>query len=67
MNPTDYLAQDLVGLAGLISSRQVSAAEVVDAALSRLEAVNPKLNAVTLSLADSALRWREPRPPPARG
>ena len=54
MNPADYLAQDLVGLAGLISSRQVSAAEVVDAALARLEAVNPKLNAVTLSLADSA-------------
>jgi Asp-tRNA(Asn)/Glu-tRNA(Gln) amidotransferase A subunit family amidase len=54
MNPADYLAQDLVGLAALISSRQVSAAEVVDAALARLEAVNPKLNAVTLSLAESA-------------
>jgi amidase len=54
MNPADYLAQDLVGLAALISSRHVSAAEVVDAALARLEAVNPRLNAVTLSLAESA-------------
>jgi amidase len=54
MNQADYLAKDAVGLAALIAAREVSAAEVVDAALARLEAVNPKLNAVTLSLADAA-------------
>jgi amidase len=54
MNPADYLAHDLVGLAALITSRQVSASEVVEAALARMEAVNPKLNAVTLNLADQA-------------
>jgi len=55
MNPSDYLAQDAVGLAALISSRQVSATEVIEAALARLDAVNPQLNAVTLELADAAL------------
>jgi Asp-tRNA(Asn)/Glu-tRNA(Gln) amidotransferase A subunit family amidase len=55
MNQSDYLAQDAVGLAGLISSGQVTATEVVKAALARLEAVNPKLNAVTLQLGETAL------------
>src|ERR1700722_3448701 len=55
MNQSDYLAQDAVGLAALISSGQVSATEVVGAALARLEAVNPKLNAVTLELGQAAL------------
>ncbi|HEY1447425.1 MAG TPA: amidase family protein [Caulobacteraceae bacterium] len=54
MNQADYLAHDAVGLAALIAAREVSAAEVVDAALARLDDVNPELNAVTLSLADSA-------------
>ncbi|HXV00810.1 MAG TPA: amidase [Caulobacteraceae bacterium] len=55
MNQSDYLAQDAVGLAALIAARQVSAAEVVEAALTRLEAVNPRLNAVTLELGEQAL------------
>jgi amidase len=54
MNPSDYLAQDAVGLAGLIARREVSAAEVLEAALARAEAVNPKLNAIILSMADEA-------------
>ena len=55
MNQSDYLAQDAMGLAALISSGQVSATEVVGAALARLGAVNPKLNAVTLDLGEAAL------------
>ncbi|HZK99332.1 MAG TPA: amidase [Caulobacteraceae bacterium] len=54
MNQSDYLAHDAVGLAGLIASRQVSAEEVLEAAIARTEALNPALNAVTLSLADEA-------------
>jgi amidase len=54
MDQSDYLANDAVGLADLIARRQVSAAEVLEAALARTEAVNPKLNAVTLSLAEEA-------------
>ena len=42
-------------LAGMISGRQVSSEEVVRAHLDRIEAVNPKLNAIVLVLADSAL------------
>jgi amidase len=55
MNASDYMAQDAVGLAGLIARREVSAREVMEAALARLEAVNPRLNAVTLDLGEAAL------------
>ena len=41
-------------LAALIASKQVSSAEVVDAHLARIEAVNPKVNAVVRVLADAA-------------
>ncbi|MDP1631157.1 MAG: amidase [Caulobacter sp.] len=54
MNQADYQAQDATGLAALIARREVSAAEVLDAALTRMDKVNPTLNAVILSLADQA-------------
>lgn len=54
MKHEDYAAQDAVGLAGLIARREVSAAEVLEAALARMAEVNPKLNAVTLDLAARA-------------
>jgi amidase len=41
-------------LAGLIAAREVSAREVVDAHLERIEAVNGHLNAVVVVLADEA-------------
>ena len=41
-------------LAALIASKQVSSAEVVDAHLARIKAVNPKVNAVVRVLADAA-------------
>ena len=64
MNSSDYLAQDAVGLASLIAAREVSATEVLEAALERTAAVNPKLNAVTRLLADQA-REAARTPPPA--
>jgi Asp-tRNA(Asn)/Glu-tRNA(Gln) amidotransferase A subunit family amidase len=54
MNQSDYLGHDAVGLAALIARRETSASEVLEAAIERAEAVNPKLNAITLSLAAEA-------------
>jgi amidase/6-aminohexanoate-cyclic-dimer hydrolase len=42
----DYASFDGMGLAELIRARQVTAAEVLDAALERIERHDPKLNAV---------------------
>lgn len=54
MREAEYLAQDAVGLADLIARREVSAAEVLEAAIVRLEAVNPRINAVIRPLVDDA-------------
>jgi amidase len=43
-----------VELAGMIAEGSVSAREVVDAHLGRIEAVNPHLNAITVVLAEEA-------------
>ncbi|MDP3635058.1 amidase, partial [Phenylobacterium sp.] len=48
----EYRRHDAVGLAGLVSKGEVSAAELLDTALERMAQVNPALNAVTLELAD---------------
>jgi Asp-tRNA(Asn)/Glu-tRNA(Gln) amidotransferase A subunit family amidase len=55
MNQDDYQALDAIGLAGLIAGREVSAKEVLEAALSRADAVNSDINAITYDLADQAL------------
>lgn len=54
MNQEDYAAQDATGLAALVAGKQVSAGEVLDAAIARMEQVNPTLNAVILDLTDQA-------------
>ena len=41
-------------LAGRIAAKEVSSREVIDAHLARIEAVNPAVNAVTVTLADEA-------------
>lgn len=41
-------------LAAMIATRQVSSAEVIDAHLARIAAVNPKVNAIVRVLADEA-------------
>lgn len=50
----DYGNHDGMGLADLIRRREVSAAEVLEAAIARIEAVNPRLNAVIRPLFDPA-------------
>lgn len=51
---TDLTRADAIELAELIRAKKVSAVEVVQAHLDRIEAVNPKINAV-VTLADDAL------------
>ncbi|NBB50665.1 amidase [Rhizobium sp. CRIBSB] len=50
----DYAAHDGLGLADLIRRKEVSPAEVLEAAIARIEAVNPQLNAVVRPLFDRA-------------
>jgi amidase len=50
----DYRRHDAVGLAALVARREVSAGELLDAAVARMAEVNPKINAVTLDLTDRA-------------
>ncbi len=51
---TDLWRHSAIDLARLISSRQASSAEVVEAHLARIAAVNSKLNAIVRVLADEA-------------
>lgn len=50
----DYEKFDALGLADLVRRREVSADELLDAAISRVEQRNPKLNAVTHDWYDAA-------------
>nr|WP_069233623.1 MULTISPECIES: amidase family protein [unclassified Burkholderia] len=45
----DYLSHDAIGLAQLVARREVSARELLDAAIDRADALNPALNAIVLS------------------
>ncbi len=60
MNFSEYRRYDAVGLAGLIRRREVSADEVLHAALSRLDEVNPKLNLSAHDLRQRAFAWQRP-------
>ncbi|MGH6986708.1 MAG: amidase [Caulobacteraceae bacterium] len=50
----EYSRHDAIGLARLIASRQVSELEVLEAALARMDVVNPTLNAVIARLESEA-------------
>ncbi|MFM1987312.1 MAG: hypothetical protein RJA99_269 [Pseudomonadota bacterium] len=52
---TDYDSHDAIGLAELIRRREVSATEVLQAAIGRVERLNPSLNAVVHTCFDEAL------------
>ncbi|GAB2684187.1 amidase [Saccharopolyspora gloriosae] len=54
MEYAEYRRHDGAGLAELIGAGEVSAGEVLDAALARAERVNPRLNAITQRLDDRA-------------
>ena len=46
MNAREYVAYDAVGLSELVQRGEVSALELADAAIERIEALNGRLNAV---------------------
>jgi amidase/6-aminohexanoate-cyclic-dimer hydrolase len=52
----DFLAQDATGLAAMVASGAVTPTELLDAALAKVAAVNPSLNAVVLVQEDAARR-----------
>ena len=60
MNFSEYRRYDAVGLADLIRRKEVSANEVLQAALNRLDEVNPKLNFLAHDLRERAAAWRMP-------
>jgi len=55
MNQSDYLQQDATALADLIQKRAVSAEDVMVAAITRAQSINPKINAIVTSMYDEAL------------
>lgn len=48
MQLEDYMAEDAVGLAALVARGEVTPKELLTAAVARAEAVNPKINAITV-------------------
>ncbi|WP_454883187.1 amidase [Sphingomonas oryzagri] len=50
----DYLSHDAVGLAALVARHEVSAAELVAAAIARAQEVEPQLNAIATPLYEAA-------------
>ena len=54
MNFTEYADHDALGLAELVAKKQVSATELVEEAIARIEKHNPKLNAVIFKTYDRA-------------
>lgn len=59
MKREEYIQYDAVGLARLIKDKEVSAKEVVEAAIAQLDAVNPTLNAVIHERTEKALKELE--------
>lgn len=52
MGISDYASYDALGLAGLVKSGKVSASELAEEAISRIEKHNPALNAVVTRMYD---------------
>jgi len=57
MGMPDYSDYDGVGLAELVAKRAVTPLELVEAAIDRVERLNPALNAVVYKGYDDARRW----------
>ncbi|MBV9540254.1 MAG: amidase, partial [Alphaproteobacteria bacterium] len=50
----DYVATDAIGWAERVRTKDVTALELIDAAIARAEAVNPKINAIAAKAYDMA-------------
>lgn len=56
---TDLCDHSAVELASMLRRRSVSARELLDACLDRIDAVNPHLNAVVTLVAEAAVEWAD--------
>ena len=56
MSFSEYTSHDALGLAELVRARSVSAMELAETAIERIEALNPRLNAVIHRMFDRARR-----------
>ena len=54
MVESEYDQYDAVGLAGLIAKSELGPSEPIEAAISRIESRNPRLNAVVAKCFDAA-------------
>ena len=54
MTVEEYITYDATGLAELVAGGQVKLSELLDAAIARAEAVNPKVNAIIYQMYDLA-------------
>ncbi|MEY9950204.1 amidase [Kitasatospora sp. GAS1066B] len=54
MDYTEYRSHDAVGLAGLVAAGEVTAAELLELAIARAEAVNGRLNAIVRPMHEPA-------------
>jgi amidase len=52
---SELAALDAIAQADLVARRELKPAELVEAAIQRIEALNPKLNAVITTAFDEAL------------
>lgn len=55
LSTADYEARDVIGLAELVQTGEVSARELAETAIGRIEALNPAINAVILKAYEQAL------------
>ncbi|WP_241289137.1 amidase [Burkholderia stabilis] len=67
MNADEYLREDGIGLATLIIKGEVSAAEVAQAAIARIEEKNPSINAVIMKNHDAISNTAETGASPLYG
>ena len=56
---SDLIRHSAVELAAMIARREVSACELLDACLERIERVNPQLNAIVTLVPEMAREWAE--------
>jgi amidase len=54
VSPVEYATHDAVALAALVRRREVSAAELLEAAIARMDALNPVVRAVVTPMTDLA-------------
>jgi len=68
ISAVEYARHDALGLAGLVRNKEVSAAELLEAAIARAEAVNPKINALVIRMYEQArARAQQPLSGPFAG